>query len=99
MIIYLVYAALMAALLVSVSSVLSLTRSLLSRDHCCPRCHNSLSLKREPRNRFDRFIGRFVDSRRYKCLVCRWAGLLRRQPAPLIASPDLGVDDPLVSAR
>ena len=79
MIIYLAYAILLATTLVVASSATSLASSLLSRKRSCPRCRHSLSLTRKPRNKFDRLVGRFVDSRRYKCLACQWTGLLRHE--------------------
>ncbi|WP_422929055.1 hypothetical protein [Singulisphaera sp. PoT] len=98
MIFYPVYAVLMAALLVSLSRTISLTRSLLARERCCPHCRNSLSLKREHRTAFDHVVGRFVESRRYKCLVCRWSALFRYQPGEATRSTEFdlvtGVDAP-----
>ncbi|WP_422927293.1 hypothetical protein [Singulisphaera sp. PoT] len=80
MIMYVVYAALMAAFLVLARRLLYVYRFLSSRKHACPRCGKERSLRREPRRKFDRYISQFVDSRRYKCLVCRWSGLLRQGP-------------------
>lgn len=65
------------SLVVTLAGALSPLRSLLTPGHHCPKCGNDSSLKRVSRRSWERFVGMLVASRRYRCLACRWDGLLR----------------------
>lgn len=54
-------------------------RSLLSTDRRCANC-KSPTITRSPRSNFDRQISQYVDCRKFRCMSCGWAGLIRVNP-------------------
>lgn len=76
---YFVFVGLIAGLLFAFLRFVVPLRSLLSPHRRCPCCGSETNLTRVPRVRVDRFLGRTVNCRRYRCLACLWSGLLREE--------------------
>ncbi len=81
MVVTLAYCAAVLASILGFVFVVWPLRSLLFRKRRCLRCKLQSSLMRVPRQKSDRFLGKIINCRRYKCLSCNWTGLFRDDPS------------------